>query len=53
MSALLDETRKAKLDADNRKDQDRLRTLHEAKLKTPLLPYRKALGNRLQVDWRP
>ena len=53
MSALLDEPRKAKLDADNRKDQDRLRTLHEAKLKTPLLPYRKALGNRLQVDWRP
>ena len=53
MSALLDDTRKAKLDADNRKTQDRLRTLHEAKLKTPLLPYRKALGNRLQVDWRP
>jgi 5-methyltetrahydrofolate--homocysteine methyltransferase len=52
MSALLDEPRKAKLDADNRKDQERLRKLHEEKLKTPLLPYRKALENRLQVDWR-
>ncbi len=51
MSALLDEPRKAKLDADNRKDQERLRKLHEEKQKQPLLPYRKALENRLQVDW--
>ena len=50
MSALLDEPRK--LDADNRKDQERLRKLHEEKLKTPLLPYRKALENRLQVNWQ-
>ena len=52
MSALLDEKRKAALDADNRKDQERLRRLHEEKQKTPLLPYRKALENRLQVEWR-
>src|ERR671937_2196193 len=52
MSALLDEERKARLDADNRKDQDRLRRLHEEKEKTPLLPYRKALANRLVVEWR-
>jgi len=52
MSALLDDERKAKLDADNRKDQDRLRRLHEEKEKTPLLPYRKALANRLVVEWR-
>ena len=40
MSALLDEPRKAKLDADNRKDQDRLRTLHEAEAEdaAPALP---------------
>ncbi|HET6790397.1 MAG TPA: vitamin B12 dependent-methionine synthase activation domain-containing protein, partial [Actinomycetota bacterium] len=52
MSALLDEPRKAKLDADNRTDQERLRKLHEEKQKEPLLPYRKALENRLKVDWR-
>ena len=51
MSALLDEPRKAKLDADNRTDQERLRKLHEEKQKQPLLPYRKALENRLKVDW--
>src|SRR5919106_365340 len=47
MSALLDDGRKTKLDADNRVDQERLRTLHEEKEKTPLHPYRKALANRL------
>jgi len=52
MSALLDDERKATLDADNRRDQERLRTLYEEKQKTPLLPYRKALENRLQVEWR-
>ena len=52
MSALLDEPRKAKLDTDNRADQERLRKLHEEKQKQPLLPYRKALENRLKVEWR-
>jgi 5-methyltetrahydrofolate--homocysteine methyltransferase len=52
MSALLDDPRKATLDAENRKDQDRLRKLHEEKQRTPLLPYRKALENRLLVEWR-
>ncbi len=52
MSALLDGDRKAALDADNRTDQDRLRKLHEEKEKTPLLPYRRALANRLQVEFR-
>ena len=51
MSALLDEPRKAKLDTDNRADQERLRKLHEEKQKQ-LLPYRKALENRLKVEWR-
>ena len=52
MSALLDDPRKATLNAENRKDQDRLRKLHEEKQRTPLLPYRKALENRLLVEWR-
>jgi 5-methyltetrahydrofolate--homocysteine methyltransferase len=52
MSALLDDGRKATLDADNRKDQERLRKLHEEKQRTPLLPYRKALENRQVVTWR-
>ncbi|MEX0991819.1 MAG: methionine synthase [Actinomycetota bacterium] len=46
VSDLLDPDRKKKLDEENRIDQDRLRKLHEEKLKTPLLPYRKALANR-------
>jgi 5-methyltetrahydrofolate--homocysteine methyltransferase len=52
MSALLDGGRKATLDAENRKDQERLRILHEEKQRTPLVPYRKALENRLRVIWR-
>ena len=52
MSALLDGTRRATLDEENRKDQERLRALHEEKQRTPLLPYRKALENRLVIDWR-
>ena len=52
MSALLDGGRKAALDEENRKDQERLRMLHEEKQRTPLLPYRKALENRLVIDWR-
>jgi 5-methyltetrahydrofolate--homocysteine methyltransferase len=52
MSALLDEGRKATLDAENRVEQDRLRKLHEEKQRTPLLPYRRALENRQRIEWR-
>jgi 5-methyltetrahydrofolate--homocysteine methyltransferase len=52
VSDLLDPERKKKLDEENRIDQDRLRKLHEERLKTPLLPYRKALENRTAMEWR-
>ncbi len=51
VSDLLDPDRKKKLDEENRIDQDRLRKLHEEKLKTPLLPYRKALANRTVLTY--
>ena len=49
MSALLDEPRKAKLDADNRKDQERLRKLHEEKLK--IRSCRTARRSRTASRW--
>ncbi|MGZ8602084.1 MAG: methionine synthase [Actinomycetota bacterium] len=52
VSNLLDDGRKAELDAQNRIDQQRLRELHAERLRTPLLPYRKALANRTPVVWR-
>ena len=51
VSKLLDADRKAELDQQNRIDQERLRDLHAERLRTPLLPYRKALANRTPIDW--
>src|SRR5205085_4585655 len=49
---LMDADRKKKWDEENRIDQDRLRALHEERLRTPLVPYRKALENKTPIRWR-
>jgi 5-methyltetrahydrofolate--homocysteine methyltransferase len=50
---LLDGERRARLDADNRAEQERLRALHAERLAKPLLPLRAARENRTPVTWRP
>ncbi len=52
VSNLLDDDRRATLDAENRVAQERLRELHAERERTPLLPYRKALANRAAIEWR-
>jgi 5-methyltetrahydrofolate--homocysteine methyltransferase len=51
VSDLLDTERRARLDAENRADQDRLRDLHAEKERKPLLPLARARENRQQVDF--
>jgi 5-methyltetrahydrofolate--homocysteine methyltransferase len=51
VSDLLDPTRRLRLDADNRADQDRLRDLHAEKQRKPLLPYAAARENRHRVEF--
>jgi 5-methyltetrahydrofolate--homocysteine methyltransferase len=51
VSSLIDPERKPRLDAENRELQDRLRAQHAEREKTPLLPYRRAVENRLQISW--
>ncbi|HEX5172530.1 MAG TPA: methionine synthase [Gaiellaceae bacterium] len=51
VSDLLDTGRRARLDAENRADQDRLRDLHAEKERKPLLPLARARENRQQVDF--
>src|SRR5206468_3677472 len=46
VSDLLDPVRRAALDQDNRRDQERLRELHAERDRKPLLPFRRALENR-------
>jgi 5-methyltetrahydrofolate--homocysteine methyltransferase len=48
---LLDGDRRARLDAENRADQDRLRALHAEKGRKPLLPLREARTRRTPIDW--
>jgi 5-methyltetrahydrofolate--homocysteine methyltransferase len=48
---LLDGARRARLDAENRADQDRLRALHAEKGRKPLLPLREARTRRTPIDW--
>jgi 5-methyltetrahydrofolate--homocysteine methyltransferase len=49
VSSLLDSTRKARLDDENRELQERLRAQHEEKERKPLLPIEEARANREQV----
>jgi 5-methyltetrahydrofolate--homocysteine methyltransferase len=48
---LLDGDRRARLDADNRADQDRLRALHAEKGRKPMLPLREARTRRTPIEW--
>jgi 5-methyltetrahydrofolate--homocysteine methyltransferase len=49
VSDLLDPERRARLDVENRADQDRLRELHAEKERKPLLPLARARDNRHRV----
>src|SRR5262245_32655261 len=53
VSSLLDSTRKARLDDENRELQERLRAQHEEKERKPLLPIEEARANREQVAFGP
>ena len=48
---LLDTDRRARLDSENRADQERLRGLHAEKGRKPLLSYREARTRRTPIDW--
>ena len=51
LSDLLDDGRRARLDAENRADQERLRLLHAEKGRKPLLSLDEARRNRTPIDW--
>ncbi|HEU6444988.1 MAG TPA: methionine synthase [Gaiellaceae bacterium] len=51
VSDLLDSTRRARLEQENAKLQDRLRDLHAEKERKPLLPFEQARTNREQPDF--
>jgi len=51
VSDLLDPERRAKLDEDNRQEQERLRQLHAERQSQPLLPIRVATERRTQIVW--
>ena len=48
---LLDTDRRARLDTENRVDQERLRGLHAEKGRKPLLSFREARTRRTPIDW--
>ena len=48
---LLDTDRRARLDSENRADQERLRGLHAEKGRKPLLSFREARTRRTPIDW--
>ncbi|MBI2237781.1 MAG: B12-binding domain-containing protein, partial [Actinobacteria bacterium] len=52
VSDLLDPVRRSELDRANRAEQQRLRDQHAERERAPLLPYRKALENRMPIVWR-
>ena len=51
VSSLLDEEKKTGFDAENQKLQNGLRELHEQRLESPLIPYRRAKQRPYNVDW--
>jgi 5-methyltetrahydrofolate--homocysteine methyltransferase len=53
VSRLLDPAHRTALDADNRADQDRLRTQHAALRRRPLVPWGEARNKALKLDWTP
>jgi 5-methyltetrahydrofolate--homocysteine methyltransferase len=52
VSDLLEPDRRASLDADNRREQQRMREQHAERERTPLLPYRMAVERRTRIEWR-
>jgi 5-methyltetrahydrofolate--homocysteine methyltransferase len=50
-SSLLSGERRAGFGVENRALQARLREQHLARQERPLLPYERALANRLRIDW--
>ena len=48
---LLDTDRRARLDSENRADQERLRGLHAERGRKPLLSFREARTRRTPIDW--
>ena len=52
LNNLLDPDERKALDADNRADQQRLRTLHDDKQRKPLLPLDAARANRTPIAWQ-
>ncbi|MGH7805797.1 MAG: vitamin B12 dependent-methionine synthase activation domain-containing protein, partial [Candidatus Binatia bacterium] len=52
VSSLLSSEKRAGFDAENRKEQERLRTLFREKQARPLVPYAKAKEKRLAIEWR-
>ncbi len=50
---LLDGDRRARLDEENRADQERLRALHAEKGRKPLLALAQARANRTPIEWHP
>ncbi len=52
VSGLLDPGRREALVADARADQERLRGLHEERLRKPLLPLAHARARRTPIEWR-
>jgi 5-methyltetrahydrofolate--homocysteine methyltransferase len=53
VSSLLDSTRREEFERENIENQERLRALHRAKQTRALLPYERALEQRLTLEWRP
>ncbi|TDI99463.1 MAG: methionine synthase [Deltaproteobacteria bacterium] len=53
VSSLLDSTRREEFERENRENQERLRALHRAKQTRVLVPYKRALEQRLTLEWRP
>ena len=51
VNALLDDDRRGALDAENRAEQARLRTVHDEKQRKPLLPLGEARAHRTPIDW--
>jgi 5-methyltetrahydrofolate--homocysteine methyltransferase len=52
VGSLLDPERRGRLDEENRVEQERLRVLHEDRVRRPLLPYAAAVANRPVLEFR-
>jgi 5-methyltetrahydrofolate--homocysteine methyltransferase len=52
VASLLSDGQRPGFEDENRRLQDELREQHAARKERPLVPYEKALANRLKIDWR-